>query len=380
MLSKPEKTPHIMFFPLNWGLGHAGRMIPLARVFLDMGCRVTMAADGLPLLMLRDEFGEKVTFIDLPGPRIRYSRKKSQVWAIASRLPSMMLWFFRERRFCSKWLPELEPDIIISDNRYGIRQAGVFSVFVTHQLFIRFPSSLKSLEKLTNRIIHRAIRRFDLCLVPDFAHYPGLSGQLGHTPYQGALLYTGPLSRFSLSGSTPDQKPLDCLPDDFVLVILSGPEPHRTLLEKELKKQLTSICAVWFRGLPGSQEPFFNQNHVIFDHGNSDLIGWCIQHAKLVICRSGYSSVMDLAAFGKKALMIPTPGQPEQEYLARHLQERGYIKSLSQYHLENINKEMAEALQCTGIPQSSSKQQELKQVGEELLKRMRKRRNNGTGN
>jgi hypothetical protein len=329
--------------------------------------------------MLQEEFGERVSYIDFKGPRIRYSSGESQVWKIASQLPSILWWFFREKRFTKKLVAEHNPDMIISDNRYGMRSKEVFSVFVTHQLQIHLPAPVKWLEIWINQINHRVIRPFDLCMVPDFKETPGLSGKLGHSLYHGPLIYSGPLSRFAIPGNISDEKPMECLPEDFVLVLLSGPEPQRTLLEEKLQIQLKNTFTVWFRGLPGQWEPAISNKYVIFDHGSSALIGWFMRHAKLVICRSGYSSVMDLAVFGKNALMIPTPGQTEQEYLAKHLQEAGFVRFISQDKLKNIHTEMKEVLKSTGLPQNTSGHEQVIRIARELLDKMRKRKNGNTG-
>lgn len=338
---------HILICPLNWGLGHAGRMIPLIRQFLDRGCTVTVASEGMPMQLIKEEFGVEINYYHFPGATIRYSSRIPLMLKLLLQAPAFLASMIREKNITRRIVSELQPQIIISDNRYKVRDNRIFSVFITHQLWLRLPQPIKWFENFLNFLNHRMIKRYDMCLVPDDAESPGLSGKLSHHIHLPGLEFGGPLSRFSNQQSMG--KPLATLPNDFILVLLSGPEPQRTVLERLLMEQLNEHTCVWFRGLPGNHEQTSTGSHYFFNHGTTATLSWCIQHSKLVIARSGYSSVMDLAVFGKKCVLIPTPGQTEQEYLGVLLQK--YIVSLPQERIGMLEQAITQALLLPGLPQ-----------------------------
>lgn len=347
-----QPEPHILICPLNWGLGHATRMIPLIMSFLEKGCRVTVASSGAPLRLLTREFQNKINYTSFPGTEIRYARGDAMMFKMALKLPALLWSMRKEQKTISRMIRRHEPDILISDNRYGVRSKQVLSVFVTHQLRIQLPASIKWLENSLNHINRSLIKKFELCLVPDMHEYPGLAGRLSHEPLLPNLRYTGILSRFAHLPS-PASHPLD-MPERFLLVILSGPEPQRGILETMLRKQLQKYPVVWFLGLPGKEEAIKSGNHIFYNHASTHIMANYIQKSELVICRSGYSSVMDLCVWGKKAVMIPTPGQTEQEYLAAHLHASGYIAALPQNKIHRIDLSVEEAKQKKGLPVPSN--------------------------
>lgn len=324
-------------------------MIPIIKGFLAKNCRVTVASGEAPLGVLKNEFTDKINYTVFEGPAISYPENGSMVRKMGMQLPALLKGIWQEKKFAARMVKELKPDMIISDNCYGMRSKKVLSVFVTHQLQIQMPIKLQWLEKWVNRINHAFITSFDVCLVPDDPAAPGLSGNLSHATSLPNLYFTGTLSRFKDEPVASSQKPSG-MPDRFILVILSGPEPQRSILEKLLKAQLKKESVVWFRGLPGNTEPGLSDNHIIYDHAPSQVMAWYIQNSELVICRSGYSSVMDLSVFGKKAVMIPTPGQTEQEYLAQHLDASGYISALDQNKVKQLSHAINDARNRKGLP------------------------------
>lgn len=345
-----QEKPHILVCPLDWGLGHASRMIPVIDALLELNCRVTAGASGKPMVMLREEFKGRIDYIDFPGASIRYHNWLPVALNVFLQTPLLLFWIFKERRFLSKLLEEVRPDMVISDNRYGLRNERALSVFVTHQLNIRMPAGFGWAGKIFNYFNHRIIRKFDHCLVPDTEHFPGLAGELSHGIKHPRLLYSGPMSRFSSTDVLDLKKPAGKIPENFILVLLSGPEPQRTRLESLLKRELIHENVVWFRGLPGKEFPVKENDHWIYDHGSRQLMGWFIRESSLVICRSGYTTIMDLCVFGKKTVMIPTPGQTEQEYLAGLLQKSGYIESLEQNNLKMLMDSIRSAHNKPGLP------------------------------
>ncbi len=348
-----EKPIQILISPLNWGLGHATRIVPLVYELHAAGCQVTIAAWGLPLRFLKNEFGQRVSFIEFTAKNIVYGKGGSLVGVLIKQLPSLIVQYARERWFVRNFIKMNATDIIISDNRYGFFHPKTISIFICHQLHLKMPRGARRIEGFINNFHRILIRRFDACLVPDTPQYPGLSGSLGHGADIPNLIYTGPMSRFqSYGGHIPD-KPIGELPEKFILVLLSGPEPQRTLLENKLLHELQHQVCIIFRGIPNQNGFAKSGNHWVFNHANTPLLAWCIWKSELVISRSGYSTLMDLSVFGKKAVLIPTPGQTEQEYLAGLYAENSWCVSISQHQLTEISEALGKALKLKGIPEIS---------------------------
>jgi uncharacterized protein (TIGR00661 family) len=340
----------VLVCPLNWGLGHATRCIPVIRQFIHKNCRVIVAASGASLELLRQEFGTTVEYEEFPGKVIRYSRGKFMILKLSMQLPAFLLSIYKEYIWIQKQVKGIKPDIIISDNRYGARSGSAISVFITHQLYVQMPPKLRLFQQLANTINHWFIRAFDHCWVPDVPEVPGLSGNLSHHRQLPFVQFTGPLSRFSAFERYGADGVSDQLPQKFFLVILSGPEPQRSILEEKLKETLSEEVLVGFRGVPGKTELNKTGNHYWFDHGNPDLMGWCLKNCRAVISRSGYTTLMDMAVFGKKAVFIPTPGQTEQEYLAALYDSMNYTVSLDQKKISAIKDALEKCEALSGVP------------------------------
>ena len=304
----------ILVAPLNWGLGHATRCVPLIRKYMTAGHEVVIGGDGESLIWLYRYF-PTLRFIELAPLTIRYSASSSQVGAIIKALPELIR-FSREDYRRLKTILEAESfDVIISDNRFGLYHKQVYSIYITHQLTIRCPNGLRFLEPLLRRLHQRIYRHYDEVWVPDYED-PALSlaGDLTHLlpSNPSKIKYIGPLSRFERCNFHSSSRY-----QTETVAILSGPEPQRSLLEDQLMARHQPMLIV--RGL--TTRPF-----VVLKHDDITLVPWLrdddlvpvLQQAKKIICRSGYTSIMDLHALGvlDKAELIPTPGQSEQEYLA----------------------------------------------------------------
>lgn len=234
-------------------------------------------------------------------------------------LPRILNSIWREGRWLKRKVAGHGIDAVISDNRYGLYHKKIPCIFITHQLCIKVPGG-KRAERWIQKINYRFIQRFTACWVPDLAARPGLAGDLSHPDLQPALpvTYIGPLSRFEKLN----------LPEiaQHLLVLLSGPEPQRTLLEEKLISELVHYngTATLVRGLPGNASMMPSTNMIrIYNHLPQEVLNEELHKAGMVICRSGYSTLMDLAALSKKSILVATPGQTEQEYLAQlHLQQK----------------------------------------------------------
>lgn len=304
----------VIVAPLDWGLGHATRCIPIIWQLLKFDYEVIIATDQAQGLLLRDEF-PFLRFVELHGYRLKYAGKSViTTLKILVQIPKILIQINRENRWLNIFLKKENVDAIISDNRYGLYSKKIISVFITHQLYIKTPLG-KYAEKRLQKMNYRYINRFSMCWVPDFKNEPSLAGELSHPKILPAtdLFYIGPLSRFEKK-----ERPLVYR----LLIMLSGPEPQRTILENILLKELKlfSEKAILIRGLPGEKKTIaLSPNIEIHNHLSGSELNEKICQSALVICRSGYSTVMDLARLGKQSIVIPTPGQPEQEYLADYV-------------------------------------------------------------
>jgi predicted glycosyltransferase len=310
----------ILVAVLDWGLGHATRCVPIVSYLLQTECQIFIAASGPQKKILLEAF-PGLHFIEPPPYDIRYPIKgQNLVFSIIKQLPRLNRLIQKEHEWLKAAIAEYGFDLIISDNRYGFYAPGVPSVIITHQLSPM--AGMGSLiDKMVRRVHYRYIDKFDQCWVPDLQNNGGLAGALSHPPVLPAgVKYIGPLSRLSPAHSTTASN---------LLVILSGPEPARSQFEVIIRRQLEHYSGPYqlVRGLPGdSNKPRTGE----INHANTDSLQKLMVEANLVICRSGYTTIMDLVKLGKKAVLVPTPGQTEQEYLAHHLEKRGLFPFMQQ--------------------------------------------------
>lgn len=298
--------------PLDWGLGHATRCVPLIRELLSKGADVWLAGEGAQATLFQEAF-PKLPLLNLPGYQVAYAKtKRGLPLKLILQLPRILNSIWQEKRWLKKTVRRYQIDAVISDNRYGLHHPHIPCIFITHQLCIKVPMG-KRAERWLQKINYRYIQRFSACWVPDYANAPGLAGDLSHPDLKPSIpvTYIGPLSRF--------EKINQVVVQDHVLALLSGPEPQRTLLEEKLITELAHYngTATLVRGLPGTASMIPSTNMIrIYNHLPTDSLNEELHKATYVVCRSGYSTLMDLAALGKNSILVPTPGQTEQEYLA----------------------------------------------------------------
>ncbi|MBE0648437.1 MAG: glycosyl transferase family 28 [Bacteroidales bacterium] len=325
-----EKKKSVLVCPLDWGIGHATRCVPVIRHFLDQGFRVVIGSDRRPMAFLKREFPE-LEFVRFPGTHVIYPQRSLMVMKILFQGPKLLSGIRKEHKMLRKIVGENGIDLVFSDNRYGLWSEDVPAIFMTHQLQIKVPRYLGMFSPILQRINYGVIGKYTECWVPDFQNHKGLAGDLSHPErLPERLHYIGTLSRFSGARHLPGTGKI---PPFEILILLSGPEPQRTILEETLLSQLqdTTIKTVIVRGITERQEErTFSENIRIFSHLESNLLQEYIRNALVVICRSGYSSLMDIAAMGKRAIFIPTPGQTEQEYLASYLMAKKIYFSMPQ--------------------------------------------------
>jgi uncharacterized protein (TIGR00661 family) len=339
-----KERENILVCPLNWGLGHASRCIPIVRILEKNNYNVFLAASGNAFHLLEETFPH-LPLIWFEDYNIKYSRGKNLSSKILFQTPGIFLNILREHKRLKKLIRELDIDVVISDNRFGLWNKKVRTVYITHQIRIKAPGENKIIEQLLFKIHGYFIKKFNVCWVPDFSGEFKLAGTLsGNDNLPENALYIGILSRFG--------HPQMELKKEFdFCVLLSGPEPQRSIFEKIVLAQLkkSDHSAIVILGQPsGNLKTIIEGRIHVFSSLLPDEIQNCIQRSEFVLARSGYSTIMDLATLGTKAILIPTPGQTEQEYLATYLSEKN-IFYCPQQDSNNLHEALIEVRKTTGI-------------------------------
>lgn len=312
----------ILVAPLNWGIGHATRCIPIINALIKNNFEPIIASDGGALQLLKKEFPD-VTSIELDSYKIEYSKKgKDLKWKLITQVPKVLKTINIEKKQTQSIIEAYNISGIISDNRFGVCSKKVPSVLITHQLNV-LSGNTSAFSSMVNQF---SIKKFDEIWIPDFEKEPSLSGKLGHMPSLNTLnlKYIGALSRF---------KKLDLNITYDLMVLLSGPEPQRTILEEKLLEELQNFKGeiLFIKGKIEEEQTFIKKdNFTIYNFMFGKTLEEAMNASKLILSRSGYTTVMDLAKLEKKAFFIPTPGQFEQEYLAKRLDELNLVPSCNQ--------------------------------------------------
>ncbi|MBC7827107.1 MAG: glycosyl transferase family 28 [Chitinophagaceae bacterium] len=320
------RKPVVLLAPLDWGLGHTIRCIPIIHELIVQGCEVLVACNSKQKLLLTEEF-PSLGFADLIGYDIYYGNNRLQtIFNIVRQVPKILTRINREKSWLESFLLKNRVSAVISDNRYGFFSTSLPCVFITHQLKIK--SGLGFLiDGLIQKILYSYINKFTECWIPDWKDSSSnAAGSLSHPEKfpRLAVKYIGCLSRFEKCDHTCDVKGL--------LIVLSGPEPQRSILENALVDQLKAYNgpATVVRGVFGSQ-PIAPFNQINFlDRVPSKELNRMICNAETLLCRAGYTTIMDILKLRKKSILIPTPGQAEQEYLAVHMHEKKVAVTMGQ--------------------------------------------------
>jgi uncharacterized protein (TIGR00661 family) len=322
---------NILIAPLNWGLGHATRCIPIIKALQENNFTPIIASDGIALELLRKEFPYLKT-LELPSYQIEYAKNgKNFKWKLLKSLPIMMDAIWEEKTMVKKWIKKHKIDGIISDNRLGVFSKKIPSVFITHQLNVMTGNT----TWITSKIHQQIIKKYTACWVPDVNAVLNLTGKLGHLEHSTLPLhYLGPLSRMHKMG----------LPIQYdLMIILSGPEPQRGLLEAHLTEEVKRFDGkvVFIKGIiEAEQKKEQIDNVTYYNFMKTRQLEQTFNESKKVLCRSGYTTIMDLVKLNKKAFFIPTPGQYEQIYLAKKLEKEGLVPYATQenFRIEDLSK------------------------------------------
>lgn len=323
--NKSGKKPVVLLSPLDWGLGHTARCIPIVQELLNHGCIVIIACNSVQKALLSQEFPD-CTYVNLQGYDLRYGTNRWRtIVNILLQAPKILTKIKAEHRWLNIFLKKQPVDAIISDNRFGFYSTSAPTVFITHQLHIK--TALGSyINQLVQWLNYRCIARFNACWVPDYKGLQAMAGELSNPARLPAVpvQYLGGISRLQTCTKAAATT---------LLIILSGPEPQRTQFEDQLLQDIKqlSLRVVLVRGLPESTSvPEGGSNCTIYNHAPASLLNKLLCEAELVISRAGYTTVMDLLKLGKKSILVPTPGQAEQEYLSKHLHLQQLIYTVPQ--------------------------------------------------
>ena len=314
----------IIVAPLNWGLGHATRCIPIIRALIENNFEPIIASDGSALTLLQKEFPQLISY-QLPSYNIRFSKGNRLKYKLFLNIPRFLIAAKKEREVTEEIVAKENVAGIISDNRFGARSVKIPSVYITHQLNVLSGNT----TSITSKFHQRIISMFDECWVPDDINKPRLSGDLSGVKKESLKIkFIGTISRFKREQRT---KKYD------LLIVLSGPEPQRSILENKLLVQLKEYDkkVLLVRGVISyDQVTYINEKVEVVNYMLTKQLQQAFSESELILSRPGYSTIMDLVKLEKKAFFIPTPGQFEQEYLANRMDDLNVAPYSHQDHFE----------------------------------------------
>ncbi len=308
----PTRTTLIA--PLNWGLGHATRCVPIIKRCVESGERVVIAANGAALVFLRQEF-PNIETVKLSGYNMRYACGKMLPLTITLQMPLFGISILIEHIITIRLSRKYKVDRIISDNRYGVWNNNIESIIITHQPYIQLPKHLSIFCKPLHTITARLLSKFNHIWVPDYADVSqSLSGALSHGgAIDRQLEYIGPLSRFTAAQIINFDIQI---PD--LLVVLSGPGRQKFKLARQIVKHFQTDKKIVILGAsPGKNVNKAEGNINYINHLPTKEFQYLLQHTPHIISFAGYTTIMDLHVLDQQAKLVPTAGQWEQEYLIK---------------------------------------------------------------
>lgn len=331
----------IIYGVLNWGLGHASRSSVLIEALQSLGYEVVIASDGAAGEWLQQRFPH-CPYRKLPSYRIRYSAGTRQTEQMLALLPQIHQAQREERRLARQWAREEKPEALISDNRLGFCSSARPSIYLSHQMRLS-AGILSGAATAAHRYFMRPFRQI---WIPDYRG-EGLAGKLSRCPnaWEKRCHYLGPLSHLAAYPLRPE-------PGAKTLILLSGPEPQRSLLEAKILEQIPAQDCGRYLLVRGTEAPVASpipEGLEYYHRLDSEALAALVASASIILSRAGYSSLMDYHLLGKKALIIPTPGQGEQEYLAHYWSQKNYFHAVEQDELR-LEPDLALAAQKPGWP------------------------------
>lgn len=336
--NSPLSDKPVFFAVLNWGIGHATRSVPIIHEFIAQGFQVTIASDGDAGIYLKNTF-PSLKYQALPGYGITYPTQ-SMMWNMLRALPKILHAIRKEKKIVAQWSKSNPEGLIISDNRYGCFYKKLHSIFITHQLYLVLPN--KFFKKIVNYFHTQWILQFSQCWIPDL---PNAIQLLDGTFSSVSGLQSMNISVKNIQwiGIQSQLENLDLAVKYDLLFLCSGPEPQRSKWLKQLLTEARKYPQYQIVIVGGNMNQnsldLLPKNCIYFSHCYSQQLSQLISASNFIIARSGYSSIMDILLLGKRALLVPTPGQYEQEYLAKRMKSLGVfdITSQDQFAISKCN-------------------------------------------
>ncbi|MBD3346064.1 MAG: hypothetical protein GF401_13470 [Chitinivibrionales bacterium] len=348
-----QNVKRVLIAPLDWGLGHATRCVPIIRELKRRGHDVVLAAQGKPARVLSSEF-PGIEIVPIVNYAVSYA---SHPWLLYLKFPWLLLKVFlcaaRENRQLNHIIHKHDIHVVISDNRFGCHSKNARCVYISHQLTVLMPKGFSFLEPLFWWGHRQVTKKYDELWIPDVPQKENLTGDLTRKyPLPLNSRFIGLLSRFNRHTIVQDRvENLD------LLVMISGPEPSRSQFEKVVLAQLKNYHGrvVILAGDPSHTcgRKGLNPGVILKPHASTEEIIQLLLSAKAIICRGGYTTIMELVSLNKKAVLVPTPGQTEQRYLCQRLQSMGYCVMYDQnaFNLEKaLDKLSRISTPCSLIP------------------------------
>ncbi|NMD01352.1 MAG: UDP-N-acetylglucosamine--N-acetylmuramyl-(pentapeptide) pyrophosphoryl-undecaprenol N-acetylglucosamine transferase [Bacteroidales bacterium] len=314
-------SKNILICPLDWGIGHASRVIPIIKKLQSKGHHIFIACSKQQHSFFKNEI-TNYTWIPSACPSIKYSEKKLSIFDLIRLIPIIFVGIKKDKKKIDSWVKKHHIQIVISDNRYGCYSQHAYSVIITHQVKVELPKKLKWAEKILHKRIKKMIYKFNRCWIPDIKEMPNFAGDLSlQFSLNGKSSFIGLLSRFD------ENQVLESQPEKTyeVIGIVSGPEPQRTIFAKLLLQQMKELqkpCLLVLGDFSKPTSNYQDDNVSVYSSMNTKELYKAFQSSKFIVARSGYSTIMDLISLRRTAILVPTPGQTEQEYLARYYKSR----------------------------------------------------------
>lgn len=345
----------VLYAVYNWGLGHATRSLVLIRALLARGDHVTILMEpGAGMTLLHSELGDAVEYYPFPDTPAPFSRYPAVFYIRMSlSMPWVLAGYRREHRLTERLVKARQFDCVVSDSRIGVWSAAVPSYVIFHSIHQIIPGRIRWMERLVEWGQRRLLHGFTKVLIPDMEVDGGLSGDLGHYPHfdwgRDRLVYIGPLA---------DVRRAEFAEDLDYFFSVSGIEPQRSLFAGRVLAalpQLRGRIAVTLGDPTRVNEVRQVGAATVYGYLDRSRQAEMLNRARVVITRSGYTTLMELAELGKRALFVPTPGQSEQEYLARFHHDLGHVYSTTQGRLDVV-RDLPRAEAAAGLPRAETRQ------------------------
>lgn len=317
---------NVFISALDWGLGHATRTIPVIDAQLRLNRNVIIGASINQIGIYKEHF-PALTILTMPSVPPVYSKSNIQFIAFAKYLPQFFKQITAEHHYLNAIVDQYNIHMVISDNCYGLYNRKTRNILITHQLSLKTPRLVRLFKGIIQNKLNQLINNFDYCYVPDYSGKHKLSGELSRntSTLKCLIRFIGPLSRLSVV----KEEHKEIYPK--LLILISGPENQRTQFEEKILESIPNLpknlSYLIIRGLPMKQTSTIKNS---LNHATAPKLKAYIKNAKYIVSRAGYSTIMDLVELQKTAMLVPTPGQPEQIYLAKHLSQQSSFLSTEQ--------------------------------------------------